>query len=109
MSRFVDERKLLRELDRRLNHVSVPEGFVAWLEDQPRAPALVGSSAAAAILGVAKPHVTRLRQQGRMPEAIPVEGSSDAYLRSEVVALARQLRRERAARQAGKGTDARRD
>jgi hypothetical protein len=94
----VDERKLLRELDRRLNHVSVPEGFVAWLRRQPRAPALVGSSAAAAILGVPKPHVTRLRQQGRMPEAIPVEGSNDVYVRSEVVALARQLRREREAR-----------
>lgn len=59
---------------------------------------LVGLTAAAKILGVAAPNVSRLRAQGRMPDGIPVEGSADVYLREEVVKLARALKRERGQR-----------
>lgn len=100
--RFVDEDRLLGRLRRELGG-AVPEAFVRWLAKQPAQPELVGSSAAAEILGVQKPHVTRLRRQGRMPAPVKVEGSNDVYVRSEVVALAAELERERSQRLA-KGT-----
>lgn len=66
------------------------------LGDQP----LVGLVAAAKLLGVAPPNVSRLREQGRMPEGIEVEGSAMVYLRSEVLALAKELAAERKGRSA---------
>lgn len=63
----------------------------AALKDQP----IVGLTAAAKLLGIAPPNVSRLRSQGRMPEGIEVEGSAMVYLRSEVVALGKELARER--------------
>lgn len=74
-----------------------------FLRRQPRTPRLVGTTQAAKILGVQPPHVTRLREQGRMPEAIEVEGSVDVYVRDEVEDLGRELhaeRQQRAARRA---------
>jgi predicted DNA-binding transcriptional regulator AlpA len=68
---------------------------------QPSQPDLIGSSMAAEILGVQKPHVTRLRRQGRMPPPVNVAGSNDVYVRSEVVALAAELEREREQRAKG--------
>lgn len=73
---------------------------LAWLRRQPTAPDLVGAQAAARILGVKTPHLARLREQERMPQGIPVEGTNDAYVRQEVEALARQLAKERAKRAA---------
>ena len=64
-------------------------------------PPLVGSTAAAAILGIPAPHVARLRRQGRMPEPVHVEGGHDVYVRSEVEALAAVLRSERGPKQGG--------
>lgn len=61
------------------------------LKDQP----LVGLVAAAKLLGIAAPNVSRLRSQGRMPEGIAVEGAAQVYFRSEVLALAKELERER--------------
>lgn len=61
------------------------------LKDQP----LVGLVGAAHILGVKPPNITRLRRQGRMPDGVQVEGSAMVYVRSEVVALAKALERER--------------
>jgi hypothetical protein len=52
----------------------------------------VGLTGAAKILGIAPPNISRLRAAGRMPQGIPVEGSADVYVKSEVVALARELR-----------------
>lgn len=66
----------------------------AVLREQP----LVGLVAAARLLGVRAPNVTRLRQQGRMPEGVPVEGSAMVYLRSEIEVLAGELDKERLAR-----------
>lgn len=59
---------------------------------------LVGLKGAAGILGVKPPNVSRLRTQGRMSAAVPVEGSADVYVRSEVEALAGELGAERSAR-----------
>lgn len=57
---------------------------------------LVGAKKAAEILGVYDSHISRLRRRGRMPRAIPVDGSkSVAYVRGEVEALAVELERER--------------
>lgn len=61
------------------------------LKDQP----LVGLTAAAKILGIAAPNVSRLRKQGRMPEGVEVEGSAMVYLKSEVAGLAKELAAER--------------
>lgn len=66
-----------------------------WLARQPRTPRLVGTTAAAKLLGIQPPHVSRLRDQGRMPEPIEVEGSVDVYLREEVVDLSAELHAER--------------
>lgn len=59
---------------------------------------LVGLKAAAGILGVKPPNVSRLRDQGRMPAGVPVEGSADVFVRSEVEVLAVELAAEREAR-----------
>lgn len=66
-----------------------------------KAQPLVGVNRAAKMLGIAPPNVSRLRSQGRMPEAIPVEGSAGVYVKSEVEALASELEAERAARAGG--------
>jgi len=65
----------------------------AVLAEQP----LVGASAAAKILGIPPPNIARLRKQQRLPAPIPVEGTADAYLRSEIEALAKVLRAKRRA------------
>ena len=67
---------------------------------RPKIPDLVGAKAAAEILGVHDSHIARLRRQGRMPKPVPVAGSkADAYIKTEVQALARELKRERRGRQ----------
>lgn len=71
-----------------------------FLERQATAPFLVGTTVAAEILGIKPPHVTRLREQGRMPAPVAVQGSVEAYVREEVEQLARELSRERAERAA---------
>jgi predicted DNA-binding transcriptional regulator AlpA len=51
----------------------------------------VGATRAASLMGVNPPYITRLKDQGRMPEPVPVEGSADGYVRSEVLALGEEL------------------
>lgn len=77
---------------------AVQNAVERWLARQRTAPALVGSKAAARILGVQQPHISRLRDQGRMPDPIPVEEGNDVYVREEVEELAAQLRQAREAR-----------
>lgn len=91
--RFIDEGALLKQLSG-----AAQDRAAAWLRDQRSAPQLVSATRAASLLGVKPPHISRLRDQGRMPEPIPVEGGNDAYLLSEVQALARDLQAERAER-----------
>lgn len=108
MSRhYVEDARLLRAAGaafsrRREEEVGGYSDFLAdlrnWLGKQPTAPDLLGATEAAKILGVQTPHVTRLREQGRMPEGIPIAGSVEAYLRDEVEELAAELRAERDAR-----------
>lgn len=73
---------------------ATPADARAVLKDQP----LVGLTAAAKLLGIAPPNVSRLRSQGRMPEGVEVGGAAMVYFRSEVEALARELTRERGGR-----------
>lgn len=72
--------------------------FQRWLRAQRTAPRLVSAKRAAEMMGIKPPHISRLREQGRMPDPIPVEGGNDAYVFEEVKALAGELNRERAAR-----------
>lgn len=95
MRRYLDDEELREQVG-----PEVAAKIEEWLAGQPSAPRLVGSTAAAAILGVQPPHITRLKDQGRMPEPIPVEGSVDVYVRDDVQALARKLRGERKKRAA---------
>lgn len=90
MRRYLDDEELVRQVG-----PEVAERIEAWLKRQPRAPKLVGATAAAELLAVKPPHITRLKAQGRMPEPLPVEGSVDVYIRSEVMALAKELKAER--------------
>lgn len=71
---------------------ATPDEARQAVKDQP----LVGLTAAAKILGIAPPNVSRLRRQNRMPEGIPVEGAAMVYLKVEVEKLAKQLAAERA-------------
>lgn len=96
---FVESDELLKVVRREIDRGrGAPERVARWLRKQPRAPHLLGSTAAAGLLGVQPPHISRLREQGRMPEPIEVDGSVDVYIREEVEELARELAREREAR-----------
>jgi hypothetical protein len=62
-----------------------PEDVAAAVKAQP----LVGVSRAAKILGIVPPNFRRYRD--RLTE-IPVEGSASVFIRSEVEALAKELK-----------------
>lgn len=66
-----------------------PAELAAAVKKQP----LVGVNRAAKILGIAPPNFRRYRD--RLTE-IPVEGSAAVFVRSEVEALAKELKAERA-------------
>ena len=91
---FIDDAELLARLGARQR-----AAIEKWLAEQPRAPRLIGPTASARVLGVLPPHISRLRDQGRL-RPIPVEGSADVYIRSEVEELAAELAREREERAA---------
>lgn len=95
MHRYVDQRTTLSK---------VPAGEIRdrlerFLITQPTAPKLIGRNRAAEILGCKSPHIARYEKQGRMPEPIPVEGSSPVYIEEEVVALGDELEKERQERE----------
>ena len=93
---FIEAEELLKVIRREIDRGrGAPERVAKWLRKQPRAPHLVGSTAAAALLGVQPPHLSRLREQGRLPEPVEIEGSVDAYVREEIEELARELAQER--------------
>lgn len=70
---------------------ATPADLRQAVKDQP----LVGLTAAARILGIKPPNISRLRRQGRMPEGIQVEGSAMVYPRTEIAKLAKELSYER--------------
>ena len=100
MRRWVEEDEVVREVEKATGDSESPiaASLRRWLAKQPEVPPFVGSSAAAKLLAIPTPHVSRLRDQGRMPAPISVEGSVDIYIRDEVIALAKELKKERAAR-----------
>lgn len=87
-------RRLVREEERDQMEASLRR----WLGRQPLRPDLVGPTVAAEILGVAPPHIARLKAQNRMPQPIPVDGSFDVYVRGELMPLAHTLAESRARR-----------
>jgi predicted DNA-binding transcriptional regulator AlpA len=101
------ERKALRQAVRRAARFGGTPEVVAdrldrWLDKQRRVPDLVGTTEAARILGMRAPHVSRLRDEGHMPDAVPVAGGNSVYLREEIEALAEEREVERTRRRAGK-------
>jgi predicted DNA-binding transcriptional regulator AlpA len=105
---FVERDALLKAVRRACKGAEVPTDMEAdlvkrlerWAKKQAGVPDLVGTTEAAKILGMRPPHVSRLRDAGQMPEAVPVGGGNDVYLRSEVEALASERQSLAAARQA---------
>lgn len=73
---------------------------LADLEEVAGSPVLVGTTEAGELLGIPKPHVTRLVNQGRMPPVVAHPGVGRLWLRAELGPLREELERERAARQA---------
>ncbi len=106
MRRWVDdeaverrERQILREEGSGDPEADgIGEKLAKYLSGQPQMPKLVGAKRAAEILGIHPPHISRLRDQGRMPEPIEVEGSVDVYFEADVRDLAKELEAERAER-----------
>jgi hypothetical protein len=68
-------------------------------------PDLVGATAAAEILGVKPPAISKLRAAGRLPMAIPVARSNSVYRRADIEALASELAAERTAKENDDGSD----
>lgn len=71
-----------------------------FLHHQRTLPDLVGVAEAADLLGVRKPRIYRLADQGRMPEPLVELAGGPVYLREEVSALAATLQEEREGREA---------
>lgn len=69
-----------------------------WFEKQPTAPTLVSRKRAAEVIGVNSSYISRLENQGRMPEPIPVEGGAPAYELEPCEKLGAAIRKERARR-----------
>jgi hypothetical protein len=73
-----------------------------YVGEQPDQPDLVSATEAAAMMKVKPPHVTRMRQRGRMPWGIKIAGGrknpTEAYVRSDIEQLAKELAEERARR-----------
>lgn len=71
-----------------------------WFEKQPTAPKLLSRKRVAELLKVHSPYISRLEDQGRMPEAIPVEGGAPVWEENDdLLKLAAELERERERRQ----------
>ncbi|HEX7088705.1 MAG TPA: hypothetical protein VF192_01135 [Longimicrobiales bacterium] len=93
-ARYVDEAEAIKRV-RRIAGPEASASFERWLKEQRTAPQLISATRSAQLLGVKPPHISRLKDQGRMPEPIPVEGGNDAYVLEEVEALAKVLHAER--------------
>lgn len=81
---------------------SVERRIESFLARQPLAPTLVGVGEASEMIGLPKPRIARLREQGRMPEPIAELAAGPVWIQPEVEELAATLARERAARTARK-------
>jgi hypothetical protein len=95
MARYIDdEEALLRAAASavvdRTDKLAVRGALERFLERQPRHPDLIGATAAAKTMGVNPPYITRLKDQDRLV-GVPVEGSTDVYIRAEVEALGEEL------------------
>lgn len=62
----------------------------------PRMPEIMGLAEAADAVGLRKPHLYRLRDNGRLPEPIAELANGPVFLASEINVLAKQLQGERA-------------
>lgn len=109
-SRYVEEEAVIKAavsaVPDRSDKLAVRLALERFLERQPRFPDLVGATKAASLMGVNPPYITRLKDQGRMPEPVPVEGSADGYVREEVLALGEELEAGRIRRAARRRREA---
>lgn len=87
-----------RKLNREMAAKNIIRSVSGYLADSY--PTLVGVGEAAEMLGLPKPRIARLREQGRMPEPIQELAAGPVWLRSEVKLLAEELAEERRTREA---------
>lgn len=102
-NRYIDADRLLEQIN--LDDLHTANGasltpwqkVERWLKRQPRVPALVSGQGAAKIIGIPPPHLSRY--QDRL-NPIQVEGTRwPVYVKSEVEDLAKEIKREKAAKQ----------
>jgi hypothetical protein len=109
--RYVEVAGLGRAVTRAMKKIDTPPDDVLadvtrWVERQPKSPDLVGVAEAATILNLPKPRISRLREQGRMPEPVAELISGPVWNRQEVQALSDLLAKEREAREAKRAAKA---
>ncbi len=108
MIRSVDEDELLRLVERTVKDAvrrgtkdpaaSAVTKLKKHLAERPRLPRLLGVTEAAEVLGIRKPHLYRLRDQGRLPEPLLTLMAGQLFSAEEIEALAAELQTERSAR-----------
>lgn len=98
MIRSVDDVELMDLLKGVKNMSSARARLTEYLSGRPALPPLLGVTEAAEILGVRKPHLYRLRDQGRLPEPVITLMAGQIFLRSDIEVLAAELADERANR-----------
>lgn len=97
--RSVDDEELLGVL-RGVKNMSLARARLSeYLSGRPALPPLLGVTEAAEILGVRKPHLYRLRDQGRLPEPVMTLMAGQIFLEEDIRKLAAELAAERSARE----------
>lgn len=99
ITRALDEARR-RKLNNDMRAALIRKKVDEYLAKQPPVPDVVGVAAASEMIRVPKPRIARLRDQGRMPEALYELPSGPLWLRAEVQELAEQYATERAQRRA---------
>ena len=109
MIRSINDEELLAVVQRSLGDAlrrgtkdvqgSVLRKVTAYLHGRPELPELLGVTEAAEVLGIRKPHVYRMVDQGRLSAALALKGGQ-VFLGAPTRTLAAELEAERAGRTA---------
>ena len=98
--RYINRDKLVELLDGLYEIVptAVSEQILAWVDEQPEHPRLVGVTAIAEIVGVPPSRISgRYRTENRLPPAWKVKGGYDVWPEDRIRAFAREDKASRRA------------
>lgn len=90
--RYIDAEELLEYFEKNRKRATIRDLLAKWLRRQPKMPELVSRQGAAQLLDRQSAHLDRLGD--RLPKPVKVENGHPAYLKSEIEALAAELREE---------------